>query len=137
MLSGGKLTIGSGAALTNGNVLNNGCTVEINQGGKLVNDVVLNNSGTIQVDGEPINNGTINNTGTIVNNGTLSGNPVTGVTPDDPKLPDSCAFTVTGGVYGTDYTYENNTLKILTETALTIEGKSGVTNTDKILVARY
>ena len=40
-------------------------------------------------------------------------------------------FTVTGGTYGTDYKYENNTLTILTSAELTI---SGTTTADKIVV---
>lgn len=40
-------------------------------------------------------------------------------------------FTVAGGTYGTDYSYANNTLTILTDTPITI---SGTTSTDKIVV---
>ncbi len=40
-------------------------------------------------------------------------------------------FTVTGGVQGTDYTYESNTLTVLTSTDLAI---SGTTTSDRIVV---
>ncbi|MCI6552482.1 MAG: S-layer homology domain-containing protein, partial [Lachnospiraceae bacterium] len=45
-------------------------------------------------------------------------------------------FTVTGGEYGTDYTYENNVLTIRTETAVTIANTDpNIAATDRIEVA--
>lgn len=46
-------------------------------------------------------------------------------------IPDTGDFTVAGGTYGTDYSYADNTLTILTDTPITI---SGTTTTDKIVV---
>ncbi len=53
-----------------------------------------------------------------------------------PIPPSTGSFTVTGGTYGTDYTYDDSTgtLTVLTGTALTIEG-SGNATTDKIKIA--
>ncbi|MBP1547798.1 MAG: hypothetical protein J6A37_14545 [Oscillospiraceae bacterium] len=53
-----------------------------------------------------------------------------------PIPPSTGDFTVTGGTYGTDYTYDESTgtLTVLTGTALTIEGTGNAT-TDKIKIA--
>ena len=45
------------------------------------------------------------------------------------------AFEVTGGVNGTDYSYENGVLTILTSTEITIANKVDITTTDRIEVA--
>ncbi|MBQ6942931.1 MAG: hypothetical protein IJN43_01250 [Ruminococcus sp.] len=61
-------------------------------------------------------------------NGTIYGLPT-------PSAPSTGSFTVTGGTYGTDYTYDEDTgtLTVLTDEAITIEGTGNAT-TDKIKI---
>ncbi len=83
---------------------------------------------TFTINGTVTNNGTISGLGTIDNNGTISGEVGCTVI--------SCDFVVTGGVLGTDYTYKNGVLTVLTDTEITIKNKdTSMATTNTIVVA--
>ena len=102
-----------------------GTTVTVAEG------VTVTNNGTIVNNGTITNNGTLTNSGTIANYGTIDG---TGTTSGNTVV--EYDFTVTGGERGTDYTYSDGVLTVLTDTPLTIANKTPAdATTDTIVVA--